>query len=129
VTDAFVFQDDRKSEAAADHLVVAAETVFRQRQARCAIISADLLGEPAWDILLCAYIASRKGAGCMLNDVAKRIGLSIWTARRWVTLLEAKQMIVSNGEAFALTFEAEKAMSRLLELQLQELRDQSEGRR
>lgn len=42
-----------------------AERILAYRQHRLELIGQDLFGEPAWDILLCGYVAIRKGGGLL----------------------------------------------------------------
>ncbi len=104
-----------------DFLLVQAQRVFSQRQTRKLMIDADLLGEPGWDILLCAYIAHRKGNNCSLDAVAGDIGLGIQTTRRWVDLLTARDLLIQRNGFFAISEIAETKLSTMFSKQMNEL--------
>lgn len=104
-----------------DPLLVQAEKVLAQRQARATLIDPDLLGEPGWDILLCAFIACRKGEKCHKDAIARQVGVSTLTASRWMNLLEDRHMIESQYGAVALTDEGEAKLASLFSAQMKEL--------
>lgn len=104
-----------------DPILFQAEQIFSQRQTRYSVIDRDLLGEPGWDILLCAFIAQRKGRACSLNDVASDVGLGLETARRWVDLLADRGMLVLKGSLFAIGEETESVLSAMFKAQIKEI--------
>ena len=104
-----------------DPVLFQAEQIFSQRQRRYSLIDGDILGEPGWDILLCAFIAQRKGRACSLNDVASDVGLGLETARRWVNLLADRGMLVLKGSLFAIAEDTELALSSMFMAQIKEL--------
>lgn len=106
---------------AADPLLVQAERVLSQRQARHMVIDPDVLGEPGWDILLCAYIAHRKGNYCRLDAVASEIGLNVQTTKRWVDLLTLRELLIQRNDLFAISDDAEVKISSLFSRQINEM--------
>lgn len=92
-----------------------AERILAYRQDRLELIGKDLFGEPAWDILLCGYVASRKGGACLIDDVLAMTKLSSASIRRWLDLLEVRGLVQANEAAFALTLDAEARLNRLFE--------------
>lgn len=104
-----------------DLLLVQAERVFLQRQSRKAVIDAELLGEPGWDIMLCAYIARRKGDKCTITTLSDKIDLNGCIIKRWVLLLMSRDMIVENEGSFVISDIAEMKISMLFSKQMQEL--------
>ena len=104
-----------------DPILFQAEKIFSQRQLRYSVIDRDVLGEPGWDILLCAFIAQRKGCACSLNDVASEIGLGLATAGRWVDLLAHRGMLVLRGSLFAISEDTETVLSAMFKAQIKEL--------
>ncbi|MBY0394615.1 MAG: hypothetical protein K2Q27_15290 [Novosphingobium sp.] len=106
---------------APDPLLKQAETVFSQRQARCSIIDPDFLGEPGWDILLCAYIAHRKGTNCSQETFASQIGLSLEVTKRWVDFLAARDMLELKGPTCTISVTAEAKLTTLFSKQYEEL--------
>lgn len=106
---------------ASDPILFQAEQIFSQRQRRYSVIDRDVLGEPGWDILLCAFIAQRKGRACSLNDVASEVGLGLATAGRWVDLLAHRGMLVHRGSLFAISEDTEAVLSAMFKAQIKEL--------
>lgn len=106
---------------ASDPILFQAEQIFSQRQRRYSVIDKDILGEPGWDILLCAFIAQRKGRACSLNDVVGEVGLGLATARRWVDLLAHRGMLVLKGSLFAISEDTEIALSAMFKAQIKEI--------
>lgn len=106
---------------ATDPLLVQAERVLSQRQARRMVIDPDVLGEPGWDILLCAYIAHRKGNYCSLGAVASEIGLNAQTTKRWVDLLTLRELLIQENDLFAINDDAEAKLSTLFSRQINEM--------
>jgi len=103
-----------------DFLLVQAERVFTQRQTRRLVIDPDILGEPGWDILLCAYIAFRKGSPCRSETVANEIGLSAATTKRWIDILTERDLLIQEGGHFAISIGAEAKLSGLFSRQINE---------
>lgn len=104
-----------------DPLVLQAEKIFEQRQARNLVIDPDLLGEPGWDILLCAFIAGGKGSGCRADVLCRDLGLTPRVMQRWIDLLEDRGMIETNGKLLVLTRRAEGVMRNMFSAQIKEL--------
>ncbi|MCR2834803.1 hypothetical protein [Parerythrobacter lacustris] len=104
-----------------DLLRIQAERILSQRQARGLMIDPTVLGEPGWDILLCAFIAKRKGVSCCLEEVAGQINLSIGLTERWLTLLVSRDMLVQKGQFFQLSEITNRSLTRMLVAQIEEL--------
>ena len=66
----------------------AAAEIFRMRRARDQELPRDLLGEPAWDILLALYI--EQPGGVPLSSICYASGSPSSTAVRWITALERR---------------------------------------
>ena len=64
--------------------------LMRARRDRLALISSDLLGEPAWDILLELYAAELDRHQVLVSKVGKASGTAETTALRWLERLEAE---------------------------------------
>lgn len=90
-----------------------AERILAYRQHRLELIGQDLFGEPAWDILLCGYVAIRKGGACLIEDVQAITRLSPASIRRWLILLETRGLVQANEAAFAITLDAEARLNSL----------------
>ena len=104
-----------------DPLVLQAEKILTQRQSRMLMLDPDLLGEPGWDILLAAYIAGGKGHACMVDQMAADLNLSERLAQRWVAILAEHDLLESRDNLVVLTTKAEKILSDLFKLQLNEI--------
>lgn len=109
------------SEQSPDLLLSQADKIFHQRKLRFEVIDRDLLGEPAWDILLYAYILYRRGLICDLNGLKTEVNLSFQTAKRWVELLEQRKLLIRQEDCFTITEEAEFKLSKMFREQLREM--------
>ena len=103
-----------------DHVAAQAENILAQRQTRALVIDRDLLGEPGWDILLCAFIACRRGLVCKQDDVARDIGLSISLTKRWVHILSLRGMLFQRDDFFVISEDTERKLSTMFELQIKQ---------
>lgn len=90
-----------------------AERILAYREGRLELFGQDLFGEPAWDILLCGYVANRKGGACLIKDVEAITRLSSAGIRRWLALLETRGLVQANEAAFAITLDAEARLNSL----------------
>lgn len=111
--------DDLRLEPS-DPVVFQAEKILAQRQTRALVIDRDLLGEPGWDIILCAFIAHRRGSVCKQNDVAKEIDLSISLIRRWVDILSLRGFLLKKDDFFVISEPTERKLSMMFELQIKQ---------
>lgn len=105
----------------ADPLLFQAEGILSHRKLRNLTIDPDLLGEPAWDILLLAYVAHRRGSSCTIAQVAVELNASSALVARWVSALTARNLVVSNQISFSISDLAECKVSDLLEQQIREM--------
>ena len=110
-----------------DPILEQAERILNRRQARRLVIDPDLLGEPGWDILLCAFIAMAKGRVCLVENLERELELSPSVARRWIGRLAARQMIDDNGMTVSITQTAGETVRTLLGAQVDELRSDHAG--
>ena len=104
-----------------DPLVLQAEKILAQRQARYRVIDTDLLGEPGWDILLSAFIAAGRGTACRADALARELQLTLRAVQRWTALLAEREMIEARDNLIVLTSKAETILRDLFKAQLQEL--------
>lgn len=104
-----------------DPLLAQAEKILSQRQKRTLVIDRDLLGEPGWDILLCAFIAARKGEACALADVAQTIDLGLATTRRWADALTERGFIGQREGLLEISVDAEAKLAAMFKKQLAEI--------
>lgn len=61
---------------------------------------ADLMGEPAWDILLCLLAASRENAEVSVSSACFASGVPATTGLRWVVKLEDRGLIERVDDPF-----------------------------
>jgi DNA-binding MarR family transcriptional regulator len=66
-----------------------AELEYRQRRARGSFLPAELLGEPAWDILLDLLVQHASGTRISVTSACLASGVPTSTALRWIAALEA----------------------------------------
>lgn len=102
-----------------------ARLTFNERRARASSFPTAMLGEPAWDILLAAYIADCAGPGLTVQDLAARTGASESVVRRWLAYLAREELIVrepqpADEERSVITLTARSR--ELLECHLRDLR-------
>lgn len=86
--------EDRKS-AISDkpptsaQLLSLARRIYAARERRRNFLSGDILGEPAWDILLALYCANGAGHRLTVSNICDASGVPPTTALRWLdTLME-----------------------------------------
>ncbi|MGA1797339.1 hypothetical protein VH567_00990 [Sphingomonas sp. 4RDLI-65] len=70
-----------------------ARLMLAARRARRPFIDADLLGEPAWDILLFLYIAYREGRTVEIETAMAAAQTATTVAGRWIGILVHKGLI------------------------------------
>ena len=81
----------------------------------------DLLGEPAWDVLLFIFVSQAKGKGAKVEGLAFASRIPVAHALRWLERLESREMVFAyrdeenDGEVFLrLTSKGHSAMSQYL---------------
>lgn len=104
-----------------DPLLEQAQKIFAQRQTRAQVIDRDLLSEPGWDILLCAFIANRKGEACRLAEVARAIDLGTATTQRWADALTERGYLHQREGLLAISEDAEHKLAGMFRKQLSEI--------
>lgn len=110
---------------AADHSIdlgLFAEQLYKERGLRARFVDDDLLGEPAWDMLLDLYVAHQRGREITVSSscIASRVPSS--TALRWLGKLEESQLVARRrppGDARRCVVElTPRAVDRMTELLL-----------
>jgi hypothetical protein len=117
----FMTLSEQFTKANRDPLLEQAKKILDQRRTRALVIDRDLLGEPGWDILLCAFIANRKGEACQLLDVAKEIDLSPSTTKRWADALTQRGFLRQRDGLLAISEDAEAKLAAMFKKQLIEV--------
>lgn len=101
-----------------DIVVAQAERVFMHRKARNELISPDLLGEPAWDILLYAFVAAGKSRVCWVETLAREVRLCPDATRGWIERLAARDLVEDCGASIVITPHADAIMRRIFRAHL-----------
>jgi DNA-binding MarR family transcriptional regulator len=75
--------------------------IFTERQRRKAQFSefGRLFGEPAWDLLLCTFIATESGTGLPMSTVAACIGSPLNTTSRHAETLKALGLVSATRDS------------------------------
>jgi len=70
--------------------------IGRQRRAR--YLSADLFGEPTWDILLDLYVSARENRRVPTTSACIGAHVPPTTALRWLRILEMRGLVAREGD-------------------------------
>lgn len=92
-------QSDSHVHADPDVLAKLAIWMYRARRARERNLPADLLGEPAWDILLDLFIAKSRGQRVSVTSVCIASQVPATTGLRWIGLLQAEGLILRDDDS------------------------------
>ena len=82
-------------------LITIARAEVKRRVDRREVFGAyDVLGDPAWDILLELYISGLTGSGLYASVVGTDAGIPQSTALRWLTVLEKDGLVRRHVDPF-----------------------------
>ena len=81
-----------------DALAAVARRIYRSRRRRWRHLPADLLGEPAWDMLLELFDAKVRGKSLPTNSLCLASRCPATTALRWLHVLEGHGMITRHAD-------------------------------
>ncbi|MEJ5978587.1 hypothetical protein WG901_18185 [Novosphingobium sp. PS1R-30] len=81
------------------NLAKLAKVLYASRAKRRKFLTAELLSEPAWDILLDLYINHAEGRSLRTTSVCLASNSPPTTALRWIGVLEQKRLIAREGSA------------------------------
>jgi len=70
-----------------------AESEYKSRRKRAKFIDEELLGEPAWDMLLDLFVQNAHRQRVSVTSVCKASGVADTTALRWLTMLERYELV------------------------------------
>jgi DNA-binding MarR family transcriptional regulator len=73
-------------------LLERAESILRVRRARERLLGRAVIGEPAFDLLLCLYLQSGQ-KGSSVSSLARSAGIAYSSAMRWIRYLEDKGLV------------------------------------
>lgn len=91
--------------------LVLARRAYADRRRRDHLFDADLFGEPAWDLLLDLFVATREGRPVSVTSACIAANVPTTTALRWISALEAKGLVVRENDPR----DARRALLRLTE--------------
>jgi PAS domain S-box-containing protein len=74
-------------------LLRVARFILASRRAREKAFSAHFFGDPAWDIMVLAYVSEAEGRTLSTADLHASIGISLGNASRWIRALNAEELI------------------------------------
>lgn len=83
-----------------------ARTIYQHRKARAKFLPGDLLGEPAWDILLDLYVAQVERREINVTSASLASQVPSTTGLRWIVILESRGYIerCSSGHDARVTY-------------------------
>ena len=86
--------------AAPIDVVAVAQSIYQSRRRRMQIFAdEELFGEPAWDILLDLFVATRRGKQISVTSACIASAVPSTTALRWLRILESKGLIVRETDS------------------------------
>ncbi len=74
-------------------LLRVARFILATRRAREKAFSAHIFGDPAWDIMMLAYVSEAEGRTLSTADLHASIGISLGNASRWIRALNAEALL------------------------------------
>ncbi|RYY40997.1 MAG: hypothetical protein EOP59_11790, partial [Sphingomonadales bacterium] len=86
-----------------------ARAISAARRQRGELIDADLFAEPAWDLLLELYVATREGTELPMSSASLAVGVPVSVSLRWIKELETRGLVArrttdeANRELIGLT--------------------------
>lgn len=80
------------------YFVSLAKEEYDDRTRRLAYFSADLLGEPAWDILLDLFVCYAMGRQISVTSACIASKVPVTTALRWIKELEDRGLLAREGD-------------------------------
>ena len=81
-----------------DQAAQLAASILRFRRFRETILTPDIFGEPAWELLLEVFVADAKGEAITGRIVAERRGASLAVISRWLKHLTGQGLLVGDGD-------------------------------
>ncbi|MES3098957.1 hypothetical protein [Sphingomonas faeni] len=81
-----------------DQAAQLAASILRFRRFRETILTPDIFGEPAWELLLEVFVADAKGEAITGRIAAERRGISPAVISRWLKHLTVQGLLVGDGD-------------------------------
>lgn len=88
-----VGNEDPAADIASQAILALARELYAERRRRHRFFEEDFFGEPAWDILLDLYIASRENRRVPTTSACIGAHVPPTTALRWLRMLEARGLV------------------------------------
>lgn len=82
-----------KTSPSPEELVELSCQMYNSRRLRNRFLSASILGEPVWDMLLALYCFSARGEILSVSAMCQSAGVPQTTALRWLQVMEQKGLI------------------------------------
>jgi len=80
-----------------DEAVQLAMAILRFRKYRASVLSRDIFGEPAWEVLLELFVADANSVGITGRIVAEKHDISTAVIGRWLKHLTAEGLLIGDG--------------------------------
>jgi len=116
-------------------LALVAEQEYATRRARARFLSPELLGEPAWDILLDLLVQHARGRRVSVTSACLASSVPGTTALRWLAALEERELVMRTAAQhdgrvsyIELTRDGFEALDQCLRPRLPDTMVQSPGR-
>ena len=81
-----------------EEAVALACSMYEMRRLRTRFLSASILGEPVWDMLLALYCFTARREALSVSGLCHAANVPSTTALRWVQLLEQKNIIIRSKD-------------------------------
>lgn len=81
-----------------EEFVALACSMYEMRRLRNRFLTASILGEPVWDMLLALYCFTARGEALSVSGLCHAANVPPTTALRWVQLLEQKKIIIRSKD-------------------------------
>jgi DNA-binding MarR family transcriptional regulator len=81
-----------------EQFVALACSMYEMRRLRGRFLSASMLGEPVWDMLLALYCFTARHEALSVTGLCHAADVPLTTALRWVRLLEQKKLITRRPD-------------------------------
>jgi len=85
------------AEMTEEHVSIAC-TMYELRRLRNRFLSANILGEPVWDMLLALYCFTARREALSITGLCHAANVPSTTALRWVKLMEQKGMVTRRRD-------------------------------
>lgn len=90
-----------------------ARALLDERRARDARLGDGIFADPAWELMLAAYVGQREGRPLLASSLEAASPVPRSTMRRWVRLLLERGILISSVERDAILTLAAPALARI----------------